>query len=107
MTDMKCPDQAALTSVIGDALRGVLAQQGKSVPASIGADTALFGAAGLLDSMGLVTLVVEVEQHLADQFGWLVTLADDRAMSQRNSPFRSVGALADYIHALPGADDAR
>jgi hypothetical protein len=33
--------------VIGDALRGVLAQQGKSVPASIGADTALFGAAGL------------------------------------------------------------
>jgi hypothetical protein len=26
-----------------------------------------------------------------------VSLTDERAMSQRNSPFRSVGALAEYI----------
>lgn len=90
-------DHAALTTCIADALRGVLTQQSKPVPAALDAGTALFGTNGLLDSMGLVTLIVEVEQALADRFGITITLADDRAMSQRNSPFRSVGALADYI----------
>lgn len=91
------PDHAALTTCIADALRGVLTQQSKPVPAALDAGTALFGTNGLLDSMGLVTLIVEVEQALADRFNITMTLADDRAMSQRSSPFRSVGALADYI----------
>lgn len=91
------PDHAALTTCIADALRGVLTQQSKPVPAALDAGTALFGTNGLLDSMGLVTLIVEVEQALADRFNITMTLADDRAMSQRSSPFRSVGTLADYI----------
>ena len=91
------PDHAALTTCIADALRGVLTQQSKPVPAALDAGTALFGTNGILDSMGLVTLIVEVEQTLADRFDITITLADDRAMSQRSSPFRSVGTLADYI----------
>ena len=91
------PDHAALTTCIADALRGVLTQQSKPVPAALDAGTALFGTNGILDSMGLVTLIVEVEQALADRFNITMTLADDRAMSQRSSPFRSVGTLADYI----------
>lgn len=94
---MSQPDLANLTDCVAEALRGILSQQGKPAPSSIDADTVLFGPSGLLDSMGLVTLIVEVEQALADRFGLTVTLADDRAMSQRNSPFRSVGALASYI----------
>ena len=94
---MTTPNLTALTACIADALRGVLTQQGKPVPAALDASTALFGTSGLLDSMGLVTLIVEVEQALADSFNITMTLADDRAMSQRSSPFRSVGTLADYI----------
>lgn len=59
-------------------------------------DTQLFGESGKLDSFGLVALIVGVELRLGDSFGVPVTLADERAMSQRNSPFRSVGTLADY-----------
>ncbi len=51
---------------------------------------------GLLDSLGLVTLIVDVEQDLADQAGITVTLGDDRAVSARHSPFRTVGSLAEY-----------
>src|SRR5262245_35530232 len=59
--------------------------------------TALFGTEGKLDSMGLVTLIVSIEQRVADDLGVAITLADEKAMSQRNSPFRSVEALTDYI----------
>ncbi|MBM3560235.1 MAG: acyl carrier protein [Alphaproteobacteria bacterium] len=62
--------------------------------------TQLFGENGELDSFGLVTLIVGVELRLGERFGVPVTLADERAMSQRNSPFRSVGTLADYSIGL-------
>src|SRR4029077_13785079 len=60
-------------------------------------DTVLFGRGGSLDSVGLVRLVVAVEQGIEERFGVAITLADERAMSQQRSPFRSVGALAEYV----------
>jgi Patatin-like phospholipase len=47
--------------------------------------------------LGSVTLIVDVEQRVLHQLGLNVTLADDRAMSQRNSPFRSIGTLTGYL----------
>lgn len=60
-------------------------------------DTVLLGAGGILDSVGLVSLVVDVEEAVNDEFGTDLTLADIRAMSQKNSPFRTVGSLTKYI----------
>jgi acyl carrier protein len=59
--------------------------------------TVLLGPAGAVDSLGLVRLVLAVERQVADDFGVAVSLTDERAMSQRNSPFRSVGSLSDYV----------
>ena len=63
-------------------------------------DTVLFGRPGKLDSLSLVSLIIAVEQNIHDEFGTDVTLADDRALSQRNSPFRTIGALSEYIALL-------
>lgn len=63
-------------------------------------DTVLFGRSGKLDSLGLVNLIVSVEERVEEEFGIAITIADERAMSQENSPFKSVGALADYISLL-------
>jgi acyl carrier protein len=65
-----------------------------------GADTELFGADGLLDSVGLVALVVAVEERLADELDIDVSLADERALSQRQSPYRTVSSLAAYAAGL-------
>jgi len=62
--------------------------------------TPIFGADGNLDSLALVNFIVCTEDYLADEFDVDVTLADEKAMSQHNSPFRSVSAFADYIHSL-------
>ena len=63
-------------------------------------NTALFGSDSKLDSLGLINLVVAVEQNIEDKFDVTITLADERAMSQETSPFKSVGTLTDYIEML-------
>ena len=60
------------------------------------ADTTLYGEEGVLDSMGLVTLVVAVEQAIEDKYDSPVGLADEKAMSQSRSPYRSANRLAEY-----------
>ena len=60
-------------------------------------DTILFGEEGRLDSLGLVSLIMEIEGQIQIDFDTTITLADERAMSRLNSPFRSVDSLAGYI----------
>ena len=62
--------------------------------------TALFGSGSKLDSLGLINLIVAVEQNIEDEFDITITLADERAMSQKHSPFRTVRSLVDYIETL-------
>ena len=63
-------------------------------------NTALFGSGSKLDSLDLINLVVAVEQNIEDEFDITITLADERAMSQETSPFKTVGTLTDYIEML-------
>jgi hypothetical protein len=64
----------------------------------------LFGGDGLLDSIGLVSFVVEVEERLEDEFEVSVVLADEKAMSRRTSPFARISYLADYILEVVNED---
>jgi acyl carrier protein len=60
-------------------------------------DTVLFGRSGLLDSMGLVNLIIATEQRIEDEFGVALTLADEHAVSMKRSPFRTIETLSTYI----------
>ena len=62
--------------------------------------TKLYGAGSTLDSLGLVNLIVLIEQIIEDSLDITVTLADERAMSQKHSPFRTISSLIDYIDLL-------
>lgn len=73
---------------------------GTTLPPDLGPESRLFGSQGIFDSLGLVSLLVAVEEAIADQFQREVTLADERALSQARSPFRSIGSLAAYAHEL-------
>jgi len=75
-------------------------QMPKSQNLSKSLETNLYGKKGKLDSLGLVNFIVAVESALEEEFGVTVTLADERAMSLRNSPFRTIGVLADYVSSL-------
>ena len=60
--------------------------------------TLLFGKN--FDSMGIVLLTVEIEEQISDELDISIVLADERAMSQKTSPFRSVKTLTKYIELL-------
>jgi hypothetical protein len=60
-------------------------------------ETVLYGPEGALDSLGLVSLIMDVEQAVNERSGTSVVLADAHAMTQRENPFRDVRSLADYV----------
>ena len=59
--------------------------------------TRLFGETAALDSIGLVTLIADLEEDIRVATGKTVTLADEKAMSRLTSPFRRVDLLAEYV----------
>ena len=61
------------------------------------ASSALYGNDEPLDSMALVNLIADLEDAVAVQLDASITLADEKAMSARNSPFRDVRSLAEAI----------
>ena len=69
-------------------------------------ETELFGGGGKLDSLALVTLIVSVEETVAREMGRSITIASERAMSQKNSPFRTVQSLSEFVAQLL-EDDGR
>jgi acyl carrier protein len=63
-------------------------------------ETRLFGGGATLDSLSLVSLIVEIEEKIEDTFGVSLILADEKAMSRRTSPFSKISYLVDYIEEL-------
>ena len=61
-------------------------------------DTLLFGEN--LDSMGIVLLVTDLESKISEKLNIDIALADERAMSQKTSPFRSIKTLSEYSKVL-------
>lgn len=93
-------DRSIAVQVVIESLREVLEFADSTENVTLDENTMLVGQDAVLDSLGVVSLIVEVEQRLDMEHNVSVTLANDRAMSQRNSPFRTVGVLADYICEL-------
>ena len=62
--------------------------------------TLLFGEGAQLDSLSLVSLTVDIETAVMDEWDESISLTDDRAMDREISPFMDVRALTDYIFEL-------
>lgn len=77
-----------------------LDEEGFNKNVQVNADTQLYGKGGVLDSLGLVRVIAELEEEIYNKTGRSITLADEKAMSQKSSPFRSVASLSEYIEML-------
>lgn len=93
-----------------NAMEGAVDEMNLSLPEdkqlSKDPDAVLFGPGSLLDSVGLVNLVMAAEQHLGDSTGEDIVLASESAMSRKRSPYRSLRALAEYAVEISTADQA-
>lgn len=69
---------------------------------TISDNTVLFGLDAEIDSLSLVSLVVDVETVINCEFDYEISLTDDRAMTREKSPFDNVNSLAEYITEITG-----
>lgn len=90
-------DKARLVEIVVAAVRDYAASAGGGPVPEISGSTALFGPKGALDSIGLVSVLVALEQEFGETHGLAISLMDDRAMSRERSPFRTPETLADYV----------
>jgi acyl carrier protein len=77
----------------------IVSENGTFNPDKITFNTPLFSSNGIVDSLGLVQLIADIEEEIYQATGKQITIADEKAMSQKISPFRSVSSLAGYIES--------
>jgi|TARA_B100000959_G_scaffold170918_1_gene178975 acyl carrier protein len=63
-------------------------------------DTVLLGESGKIESIDLVNILVATEENVEEAFGVPVSITDERAVSEKNSPFTTIGTLCDFISNL-------
>lgn len=89
-----------LNALIIECVKDVQEQNEIEPGKDLGPDARLFGRDGMFDSLALVNLITSLEEAIEDKFDIAISLADERAMSQSRSPYRTIGSLAEYAAEL-------
>jgi acyl carrier protein len=89
----------AVRDVVLQAMRLANLARDNGAQLEVSAEAPIFGPDSALDSLGLVALLLDIEDGLR-AIGCEVVLSDERAVSQKRSPFRSVPALVSYITSV-------
>ncbi len=92
----------AVEGIIFQALETLNKERASDEQINVGPNTPLFGPDALLNSLELVSVMVDIETMSADEFGQAVSLTDDAAMERDPVPFISVSTLTAYILELLG-----
>jgi acyl carrier protein len=90
---------AEIEQIVLDAIRNANKARSPERQLAVDRDAPLFGSGSPLDSLGLVALVIDIEEAFADR-GIALSLTDERAMSQHRNPFRTVSVLTAHISTL-------
>jgi acyl carrier protein len=91
------PDPEDIQRLIADSLRQLRSDLALPGLSETGPATALMGEGSDLDSMAIVHLIVDLEGRLQESYGRNWILADERALSRKRSPFRTIGDLSEFI----------
>jgi len=84
--------------IVVSCLKDALEQIDSSIR-EVNEETVIVGQSAVLDSISVVSLIVDIEQRLEMDHGISITLASEKAMSQKSSPFRTAGVLAEHVCA--------
>jgi acyl carrier protein len=92
-------DEQAIQQIVLRAIESANLGRRPEEQLSVAPDAVLYGRGSTLDSLGLVALLIDIEESLQNA-GLEVTLTDASAMSEKASPFRSVPNLVRHIQTL-------
>lgn len=89
-------ERGQIQTIVLDAMRLTNLARDANSQLRVDPQAALYGEASPLDSLGLVGLLIDIEENLREQ-GADLSLSDERAMSASRSPFRDVPSLVRFI----------
>ena len=89
---------ARMTELLVDAVEAE--EEGHDM--NVSATSALIGGEAVLSSISLVSFIMDIEAELEDEHEIQVLLVNESALSRKQSPFRTVETLADYVLELVG-----
>ena len=92
--------EAAVRAIVFRALEALNRELPEADRVPVSPDTMLLGEMAVLDSLSLVSVILDVEAGIETDFGRALSLTDDRAMRQQASPFADVKSLSKYILLL-------
>jgi acyl carrier protein len=92
--------QARITSAIFRAIHVINEQLPREKRLGSAFDTVLWGSDAGLDSLGLVNLIVAVEESIAEEFGTSISLLNHTFALEPEISFLTVGSLRDYVVSL-------
>jgi len=90
-------NENTVLDTIFQALRTLNEERSAGDQIEISINTSLFGEQSELDSLSLVSVIVDLETLVSDKFDRKVSLTDDQAMSRDPVPFTNVLTLKAYI----------
>ena len=67
---------------------------------NISENVRLIGSTSVLDSIELVSFIVELEEIIEEEMEVEIQLSDERAMSRTTSPFISLKTMSEYIYEI-------
>jgi len=99
---MQKPELVAMMTELLQSLvdQASLEEGGQNPGVRVAADSPLIGDQAVVTSMNLVSFIADVESTLAEQHDLSLTLVSEKALSRKNSPFRTIDTLADYVMEL-------
>ena len=86
-----------IENIITSGLKESLTEGGLKISEEINPTTIIFGNGGRLDSLGLVSFLINLEQKVEEEYDMQITIADEKAMSMSNSPFKNVKRLTSFL----------
>ena len=91
-----------VTQAIFGAIDEINEQRSRGQQLAKSIDTALYNGSGSgnLDSLALLNLIVATEQRIEENLGITVNLADERTMSLKDNPFKTIGTLSNCISSI-------
>jgi acyl carrier protein len=93
-------EQERVQEVVYRAIDSMNSQLPDGAPIEKSPDAPLYGGSSSLESLDFVTLIMEVEEKVRDEFGVELTIADENLLSKEKSPFTTVGNLTKYLTRL-------
>lgn len=88
--------------IIYDAIDTVNRQQPEPQRLPKSPETVIVGPSGRLDSLGIVNLILAIEDRAHEWTGIPIRLLDEGSLIDDNGPFRDVGALARLLETRAG-----